>query len=73
MKWKQFLTPVKNMDSSQAREFMEHHREGSYILLDVRQHKEYEREHIPGSILIPLPQLAEQLKELDPHKSTIVY
>jgi rhodanese-related sulfurtransferase len=41
------------------------------LLLDVRQ-TEYER-RIPGAKLIPLPQLADSLSELDPEKPTIVY
>ncbi len=73
MKWKQFLTPVKNMDADEVRVFMGSLPEGSYTLLDVRQPKEYEKEHLPGSILIPLPQLTGKLAELDPEKPVIVY
>jgi sulfur-carrier protein adenylyltransferase/sulfurtransferase len=45
----------------------------AYTLLDVRQPGEYESEHIPGSKLIPLPELGDRLNEIDPHKPTIVY
>jgi sulfur-carrier protein adenylyltransferase/sulfurtransferase len=34
---------------------------------------EYESEHIPGSKLIPLPELNDRLNEIDPHKPTVVY
>ena len=37
MKWKQFFTPVKNMDAEEARAYMAEHEEGTYTLLDVRQ------------------------------------
>jgi len=37
MRWKQFLTPVKNMEAGEAGEYMSEHREGIFTLLDVRQ------------------------------------
>jgi rhodanese-related sulfurtransferase len=52
---------------------MAKHREGEYTLLDVRQPEEYEREHIPGSKIIPLPALGDSLAELDPKKPIIAY
>ncbi len=42
-------------------------------LVDVRQPSEYESSHIPGSKLIPLPELSGRMDELDPKKPTIVY
>jgi rhodanese-related sulfurtransferase len=73
MKWKQFLTPVENMDAEEARTYVSEHKEGSYTLLDVRQPGEYEKQRIPGARLIPLPELANRLGELDPEKPTIAY
>jgi rhodanese-related sulfurtransferase len=73
MRWKQLFTPVQSIEPDQAREFMTHHPEGSYTLLDVRQPGEYEQEHLPGAKLVPLPNLADSLKELDPQKPIIVY
>jgi len=73
MKWKQFLTPVKSMDAEKARTYQEGHKEGSYTFLDVRQPGEYERERIPGAKLIPLPELADRLDELDPDKPILTY
>jgi rhodanese-related sulfurtransferase len=52
---------------------MKQHREGTYNLLDVRQPAEYEKARIPGARLIPLPELADRLKELDPDKPVIAY
>jgi len=48
-------------------------KEGTYTLLDVRQPFEYEENHLPGARLIPLPELADSLGELDSRKPTIVY
>ena len=73
MKWKQFLTPVDNMNAEETRAFMEDHKEGSYTLLDVRQPGEYEASRIPGSRLIPMADLPDRVKELDPEKPVIAY
>ncbi|MFH1630263.1 MAG: rhodanese-like domain-containing protein [Pseudomonadota bacterium] len=73
MLWKQFLTPVGRMDTEEARRFMSKHKEGTYTLLDVRQPKEYEKVRIPGSKLIPLPELSDRLGELNPDKPVIAY
>ncbi len=61
MRWRQFLVPVKSMDSEEAREYVSKHREGTYTILDVRQPWEYEKEHISGARLVPLPQLSEKI------------
>jgi len=73
MKWKQLVTPVQSMDSEEAKSYMANHAEGSYTILDVRQKGEYERSRIPGAILIPLPELADRIEELDPEKPIISY
>lgn len=41
------------------------------IILDVREPSEYELEHVPNSIPIPLGELVQRLDELD--KSTTTY
>jgi sulfur-carrier protein adenylyltransferase/sulfurtransferase len=73
MLWKQLFTPVQSIEPDEAREFMARHSEGSYTLLDVRQPGEYQQEHLPGAKLVPLPNLTDSLKELDPQKPIIVY
>ena len=73
MHWKDFFSPVTHMDTKQVQSFIDSHPEGSYTLLDVRQPGEYEKARIPGSKLIPLPQLLNRLAELDPEKPVIVY
>ena len=73
MKWKDLLKPVGNMDPAEARAYMAERPEGTYTLLDVRQMREYEESRIPGSTLIPLPQLSDRLQELDPEKPALVY
>jgi rhodanese-related sulfurtransferase len=73
MRWKQFFTPVKSLTTDEVKTFMQGKDIDQYNLLDVRQPGEYESEHIPGSKLVPLPDLNDRLGEIDPHKPTIVY
>ena len=42
-------------------------------LLDVRTSREFQERHIPNARLIPIDELREHLRELDPNKETIVY
>ena len=34
---KQLFTPVKSMDTEEAKEYIKEHKEGTFTLLDVRQ------------------------------------
>lgn len=56
-----------------ARAFMATHRADEFTLLDVRQGWEYEEFHLPGATLVPLAELADRARELDPKKPAIVY
>jgi rhodanese-related sulfurtransferase len=73
MRWKQFFTPVKSINTDQAREFMETRSSEELTTLDVRQSTEYEAGHIPGAKLIPLPDLTNRLNEIDHNKPVMVY
>jgi sulfur-carrier protein adenylyltransferase/sulfurtransferase len=65
--------PVASLEADEARDYFAQHQEGDYLILDVRQPGEYQESHIPGSKLLPLPELANSYKSLDPDKPTIVY
>ncbi len=71
--WKSMFGKLPELDPGQFAAFRERHPEGSYTLLDVRQPGEYEKEHLPGALLIPLPQLLDRLDELDPDKPLVAY
>jgi adenylyltransferase/sulfurtransferase len=43
------------------------------MLLDVRSPEEHEYVHLPGTTLIPLPELEARLRELDPRSDIVVY
>jgi len=73
MKWRQFFTPAKSMDTAEARAYMENLPEGAYTLLDVRQPGEFEQGRIPGARLIPLPELPDRISELDRDKPVLAY
>ncbi len=73
MKWMQFFTPASSMDSKKTKEYIATHPGEDITILDVRQPSEYEQSHIPGAVLVPLPQLSDRLGELDPEKPTLVY
>ncbi|SHO43183.1 Rhodanese-like domain-containing protein [Desulfopila aestuarii DSM 18488] len=73
MRWKQFFTPVQSMDGLETRKFLEQLSGDDYNLIDVRQPGEYKDGHLPGAKLIPLGDLADRARELDPDKPTVVY
>ena len=65
--------PVENLTPDRARAYMKENAEGSYTLLDVRQPGEYEKAHLPGATLIPLPDLPDRLGELARDKPVLTY
>lgn len=67
------FTPVKSMEADEVRDYIAKHKEGDYLILDVRQPWEYEEAHIPGGKLLPLPDLPNSYKTLNPEKPTIVH
>lgn len=73
MKWMQFFTPAKSISPKEAREYVAKHPDEDFTLLDVRQDSEYQEEHLPGAVLIPLPQLSDRLEEIDAEKPVLVY
>jgi sulfur-carrier protein adenylyltransferase/sulfurtransferase len=73
MFWKRLFSPVQSIEADELKQYIAQHREGTYRLIDVRQPGEYEKGHIPGALLIPLPELANRLQELSPPRPIIVY
>src|SRR5512146_425691 len=68
-----FFRSVETMTVEQVREYVDTHKPDMYNLVDVRQPAEYQQMHLPGAHLIPLPDLPDRLKDLDPVKPTITY
>jgi sulfur-carrier protein adenylyltransferase/sulfurtransferase len=68
-----YFKPVSSWSAEEVRTFLNEKGLEKYNLVDVRQPKEYEQGHLPGAQLIPLGELANRVKELDPNKPTIAY
>jgi rhodanese-related sulfurtransferase len=60
----QFLNPHSGFHTISLDEALAKHKRGKIILIDVRPSEEYEYDHIPGAISIPLGELVEHLNEL---------
>ena len=73
MRWKQFFTPAKSMNSKDAKQFLKEHRLTDIQIVDVRQPSEYQNNHIAGAILIPLPELSDSYNLLKKDKPLLVY
>ena len=73
MRWRQFFTPVKSINTDAARKLISNNTSEEVAIIDVRQPSEYEAGHIPGAKLIPLPELNDRLNEIDPNKPAMVY
>jgi rhodanese-related sulfurtransferase/rubrerythrin len=68
-----YFKPVVTWSVQQVREFLQQKSARDYNLVDVRQPGEYEAGHLPGATLIPVRQIEDRYRELDPAKPTITY
>ena len=73
MNWRQFLTPVTSIDTDQAKSYLADKKVEDVTILDVRQPAEYASGHIPGAVLVPLPELTDNLNRIDHTKPVMVY
>ena len=68
-----YFKPVPTWTAEEVREFLDRESPQEYNLVDVRTPREYEKEHLPGARLMPMGELENRLRELDPEKVTITY
>lgn len=66
-------TPVKDISASDLKAYMSGHKEESYLLIDVREPKEYKQGHIPGSVLLPLKEVEAGITDFDLEKDVFFY
>nr|AGS50314.1 hypothetical protein [uncultured bacterium Ele45G2]AIF26564.1 putative ArsS family transcriptional regulator [uncultured bacterium fosmid pJB45G2] len=59
-----FINQFENLESLSLNEVLSRMEEGSIILLDVRPAEEYEADHIPGAISVPMEELHRYLQGL---------
>jgi rhodanese-related sulfurtransferase/rubrerythrin len=64
---------IKNIWSDELREYFKDHDEKDYLLVDVRQPKEYTRGHIPGAKLVPLKSLTNSAPDFPKERDLIFY
>lgn len=64
---------IKEISPAELKLFQEQQSESKYVLVDVRQPEEYSKGHIPGALLLPLPELEDKLTNFPPQKSYIFY
>ena len=62
-----------DLEPEQVRAYMREHQESEYLLVDVRQPKEYAQGHIPGAVLMPLGELTARMVELPVDRDLIFY
>jgi sulfur-carrier protein adenylyltransferase/sulfurtransferase len=63
----------QDINVERLREYMTQHEENEYLLVDVRQPDEYAKGHIAGSILIPLGEIPQRMRELPVDKDIVFY
>ena len=68
-----YFKPVESKSTDDVRKFLRERSPDDYNLVDVRQPGEYEKGHLPGAQLIPVGELRDRIRELDPGKPTIAY
>jgi len=61
------------VDAEYIKEYISRHQEKDYVIIDVRQPQEYLQEHIPGALLIPLPDWEAKRTGLPKDKDFIFY
>lgn len=62
-----------NLSADELRVYLQNNREEDYLLVDVRQPREYSQGHIPGARLLPLGELSARLSELPPDRDITFY
>jgi rhodanese-related sulfurtransferase len=62
---------VRQTDAAGLKAAMDAHQ--VRLLIDVRSPEEYAAGHVPGAVLLPLPELQSRLAEITPHKDEEVF
>jgi len=63
----------KNITADGLRSYMDSHHEHDFMLVDVRQLKEYRAGHIAGAVLMPLSELSARMIELPVDRDVVFY
>jgi rhodanese-related sulfurtransferase/DNA-binding transcriptional ArsR family regulator len=68
-----YLAVRDRLEPIPARLLLERVRDGLVTVLDVRPEEEYRAGHLPDAINIPLGELEQKLRELDPSQEIVAY
>ena len=68
-----FFKSVNEINANDVREQVKLGNTEDFNLIDVRENNEYADGHLPGAVLIPIGELKERARELDPNKPTVAY
>jgi sulfur-carrier protein adenylyltransferase/sulfurtransferase len=66
-------TQILNIATGELRKYLDATEESRFVLVDVRQPDEYRTEHLPGAMLLPLPQLEHRLHEIPEDREAVIY
>lgn len=69
----EFLNDQFDIEGISLSELKERMDKGEVLLLDVRPTEEYEKEHIPGAVSMPIEELEEKLASLPPNCNVVAY
>ena len=70
---KEFLNTDHDIDRISLEELNERMEKGEILLLDVRPQSEFENNHIPGAISMPVEELEEKLRTLPTNHEIVAY
>ena len=68
-----YLTVKDELEPLPRKELLERVREGLVTVLDVRPSEEYAAGHVPGAVNVPLAELRQYLKTINPEKEIVAY
>lgn len=68
-----FLNQQGALEPIDLEEVLNRMKEGNVILIDVRPKDEYDTDHIPGAVSIPIDQLNDQLSMIQSDKEIVAY
>ncbi|MCR8630260.1 metalloregulator ArsR/SmtB family transcription factor [Paenibacillus radicis (ex Xue et al. 2023)] len=69
----QFLNPRDSFHKVTLDEVLSRQKLGEIILIDVRPIEEYEYDHVPGALSIPMNELVEQMNKQSSNLDIVVY
>ena len=68
-----YLTVKDELEPVPRQELLERVRNGLVTVLDVRPPQEYAAGHVPGAVNVPLSELEQHIKDLNPKQEIVAY